>query len=1342
MVSSAEDANAIAKAGPRSTLRIRTSRLLLLAALALIGTAMSAAGAQAAAPAFKLIGALAPTHLPPKQSAVQHVVVEAEGGAFRFTERVEGEGLPVVVNGSLTFTAGSDEAVIDNVQAGAEFAIGDRVAFAGEYEFGVERLVVGCSSDCKTPGSTVTLSEVASAEAADADVEIFTKELTMSDGQFHVGEEITGRKVLGGGTFEEYFAPGTVVTAIGAGVLTLSNPTTFEYVSSEEELELLGPRTESGPVLVGAAAPEVQQALEMLAALGPDSVTVEGSGRAEDPYVVKFGGTLADQVVPPLTIDASELTSEPGGPGVHTRVTTPVSGGPGTGEIVVDPTNVGGRATTGPISLTIGPLPQGAHFHSEGTGQGWVCPEIEEVKKEAEEITCRTSETFQPMSTLRSVTVEVEVESEGSFTSSVPVGIAETAGGSAGYAIPFVVSSKPAEAGIAAFWAGAFDEDGRLYTQAGGHPFSAQTFFLRNTVRASTGRILPAGGESHDVRVDLPPGFLGDPLATARCPQEQVIDIDESSLVCTEAQSLIGRILPVLESIDQTSPLNLRPIFNDVPAKGYAAEFTGQISVTAQSLLGSVRSDEDFGVSIVAPHNSTYDRVLGANVVLEGEPSSAHGKAFLDNPTDCAEEARKTPIATLTGDTWQQPGIFSGVEPGVPTAQDLPPVTGCDQLQFKPTFEFQPDAVTGSSPTGATARLRIPQQGLTNPSELRSPDLKRAEVTLPQGLNLNPSSANGLQSCTESQMGYIGKGELPNPMNFDESPVTCPDASKLGTVEIKTPLLEEPVEGTIYLGAQEENPFHSLIALYLVVESERFGLTLKLPGEVKPDPITGQLTATFDYNPQLPFEELELHFRGGGPRSELATPEVCGTYKTTGSLTPWSAPESGPPAQIDEGGFTVSSGCSSSDSTRPFGPTFEAGTTGTQAGSYSPLAIKVNRKDGEQELRNLDFTLPMGLTGKLAGIPYCPEAQIREAEGKSGKAEQSSASCPAASQIGTVDTAAGVGSEPIHVGGNVYLAGPYRGAPLSSVVVTPAVAGPFDLGDVVIRAPLFVDPETAEITAKSDPIPAILKGIPLKVRSVSIYLDRSDFTLNPTSCNVMLATASIGGSSGATANPSSRFQVGGCNALKFKPRLQLSLKGSTRHAGHPALKAVVTYPKQGAYANIRRAQVNLPHSEFLDQGNLNKTCTRPVLLAGNCPKSTIYGKAKAWTPLLDKPLEGNVYLVGGFGYKLPALVAELNGQIRVVLKGKVDSGQNKGIRNTFEAVPDAPVERFVLEMKGGKKYSLLENSENLCAKPQKAIARFTAQNGAVLQTKPVIANDCGKGKKKKKGHKKSNGGKK
>lgn len=1023
----------------------------------------------------------------------------------------------------------------------------------------------------------------------------------------------------------------------------------------------------------------------------------------------------------------------------------------GTGSIAVLPSNVGSVEANGsvePITVTVGPLPAGVVTTGQSKGNGWTCGGA----AGASTVVCTTSLGAAPLTPLSPVAINIEAQTATPFTAQAPVTISGGGGGSATEELTVTVSSEPAKAGIAGFWAGAFDDEGHPSKQAGGHPYSAAADFAVNTVSLANGALSPAG-DLRDVHVDLPPGFLGNPLLTPRCPQSLLAPFEGSPVVCG-ADTVVGEIQPRTGFAQTSNPFH---VFNDLPVFGSAAEFSTRVVAPVQSLLGSVRASGDFGVTIEAPQVATFQKVFSTFTVLYGRPQGAGGKAFLVNPTDCAQQREESiqgrgPLTGLEASSWQQPTVFDR------TTDGLPLIEGCGDLTqawlgegpnpAKPSFSFEPTNLQASSPTGATARLHIPQAGLTDPNVSATSDLKKATVTLPPGLSVNPSSANSLEACSEAQIGYVGSGfPSPNPVRFNEAPVTCPDGSKLGTFDISTPLLEEPVKGTIYLAAQDENPFHSLIALYLVVENPRFGLTLKLPGEVRPDPTTGQLSATFDNNPQLPFEDLTLHFRGGAgqPRSTLATPETCGRFETTGALEPWSA-ENGESAAIQEEGFSVSGSCAGSEGSRPFSPSFEAGTTGTQAGAYSPMVIKVDRKDGEQELKSLDFTLPKGLTGKLTGIPYCSEDAIKQAEGKSGKAEQASSSCPGASQIGTVDTAAGVGSGPIHVGGKVYLAGPYEGAPLSSVVVTPAVAGPFDLGDVVIRAPLFVNPESAQITAKSDPIPTILKGIKLKVRSVVINLDRSDFTLNPTSCEPMTATAAITGSSGASAHPSTRFQVGGCNQLKFKPKLKISLKGATKRAGLPALKAVVTYPKQGAYSNIARAQVNLPHSEFLEQNNLNKTCTRPVLLEGKCPKSTIYGKAKAWTPLLDKPVEGPVFLVGGYGYKLPALVAELNGQIRVVLVGKVDSGPNKGIRNTFEAVPDAPVTRFVLEMKGGKKYGLLINSENLCAKHTKrnAIASFTAQNGRVLKLKPRIANDCGKKKHKgtRKKHKAEKGPKK
>jgi hypothetical protein len=623
---------------------------------------------------------------------------------------------------------------------------------------------------------------------------------------------------------------------------------------------------------------------------------------------------------------------------------------------------------------------------------------------------------------------------------------------------------------------------------------------------------------------------------------------------------------------------------------------------------------------------------------------------------------------------------------------------GCENLGFEPTLTAQPTSLEAGSPTGLSVDFKVPQN--ETPEGFSTADVRRVSVDLPQGMAVSPSSAAGLGACSESQLG-IGSDSVPS----------CPESSKLGTVQIKTQLLEEELEGGIYLAKQRENPFGSLLALYLIAKGP--GFYLKLPGKVETDQTTGQVSVSFDNTPQLPFEELKMNLKTG-PRAPLVTPSSCGTYAIKSEITPWSrsTPVTG------NSKFTINQGCNSGG----FAPGFKAGTKDPTAGSFSPFTLDVTRNDGETNLSKINATLPPGLLAKLAGVPLCGDAQA------------ASGNCPAASQVGTTTVGAGPGSNPIYVpeAGKaptaVYLAGPYKGAPYSLIVKVSAQAGPFDLGTVVVRNALQIDPFTTQVTAESDPLPQILEGIPISYRDVRVEINRPEFTVNPTDCSQFQVTSLLTSSSGQTASPKAPFAAANCERLEFKPTLKLQLKGSTRRVGHPALKAVLTYPKKGAYANIARAQVNLPGSVFLDQGNLNKTCTRPVLLEGKCPQSTVYGKAKAWSPLLEAPLQGNVYLVGGFGYKLPALVADLNGQIHVLLKSKVDSGANKGIRTTFEAVPDAPVSRFVLEMKGGKKYSLLENSTNLCKSPQKLKAAFTAQNGKTDNFEQKIAVACGKKK--------------
>ena len=1116
-----------------------------------------------------------------------------------------------------------------------------------------------------------------------------------------------------------------------AGTFTLSfeSPTGESSATGELPFDLTATTLESA-----------LNALPSIANAGGNVAVTGGPGNAgaELPYYVSFRGALAGVDVAELGADGSGLSG-----GSHTAaVATETPGSPaGSGELAVFATNAGGAPTAGTVTLTVD-LPAGITTSGEGhtvNPSSWSCPSTTGLSM----VTCAYAEPVAAIKTAPVLVFPLAVDGslaasashatvtvEGGVTTSSPVGSTEA---------EVTVSAAAAKPGIQAMWAGAFSVDGQPETQAGGHPYSAITAFQRTTVLAADGRVVPAG-DLRDIRVDLPTGFLANPLIMGRCPDDVPIPVSSlgENLLCNESSQVGGFEIWGTQFGEASTRFN---VYNDVPPPGYPAEFgTEALLHILQRVLGSVRSGEDFGATAIAPRVIPQRKLYGNLFAFEGYPAAAGGKPLLTNPTDCALQAEQHaaqagPLVAISNSTWQEPDTFGS------RSEVQPAVTGCQALTEswlgegpepkKPSFEFQPTVTQGSSGTGATARLHINQEGLDEAGKLATSALKKTVVTLPQGLSLNPAAANGLQACNSAQIGLKGTNfPMPTPIRFNEEDPKCPEGSKLGTVEATSPLLEEPVKGTIYLAAQDDNPFHSLIALYLVIESPRFGLTVKLAGNVEPDPNTGQLTATFDNNPQLPVEDLTLHFRGGGPQSPLATPEVCGDYKTTGSLAPWSA-EHGEAAQIDEAGFTIGSGCSGSAGARGFNPGFEAGTVDPIAGAYSPLVIKVSRKDGEQELKNLEFTLPPGVTGKLAGVPYCSDAAIAAAAAKSGTEELSAPSCPDASRLGSVDTAAGVGSEPIHVGGSVYLSGPYEGAPISAVVITPAVAGPFDLGTVVVRTPLFVNPETAQITAKSDEIPHILKGIPLQLRSVEIQVTRQGFTLNPTSCDPMTVTSGMSGLNGGSASPSSRFQVGGCDALAFKPQLKLSVLGKTARNAKPRLKAVLT-AKPGE-ANIARAQVNLPHSEFLEQSHIKEVCTRVQFAQGDgngsaCPPGSVYGHAKAWSPLLDQPLEGNVYLRSNGGEReLPDLVAALDGQIDIALWGKVDSGPNEGLRNTFEVVPDAPVSRFVLEMNGGSK-GLLVNSENLCSKKAKrqAIVRFTAQNGKVRHFKPTVANSCKK----------------
>jgi hypothetical protein len=603
-------------------------------------------------------------------------------------------------------------------------------------------------------------------------------------------------------------------------------------------------------------------------------------------------------------------------------------------------------------------------------------------------------------------------------------------------------------------------------------------------------------------------------------------------------------------------------------------------------------------------------------------------------------------------------------------------------------------------------------------------------------VSLNPSQAEGLAACSPRQFRAETAASAPG--------AGCPEAAKVGSVAVTTPILEEQARGSVYVATPFENPFGSLLALYVVARIPDRGIVVKQAGRVDLDPATGQLTSTFDDLPQQPFESFRLHFNEGN-RAPLVMPERCAPYSMLTRFTPWSAedPEDPTPAEVvtETSPFAIDQGCPAGPP--GFAPGFVAGTQSNSAGRYSPLSIRLTRNDSEQELSRFSVKLPEGVIGKLAGIPFCPEAAIDQARARSGagggQEEINAPSCPADSRIGRTLAGAGVGPELTYVPGSLYLAGPYEGAKLSVVAITPARVGPFDLGTIVIRQALRIDPTTAVVTSDgaSDPIPHILHGILVHAREIRVLVDRDAFVRNPTSCERMSSTATVLSGAGSSAAPTSPFQAADCAGLGFKPKLSIQLLGGTTRTATPRLKAVLR--ARPGDANIGRAQVTLPPSEFLEQNHIRTVCTRVQFNAGEgngaqCPKGSVYGRATALSPLLGEPLSGPVFLRSS-EHELPDMVAALHSaKVDIDLVGRIDSTKQGGIRSSFEAVPDAPVSRFVLEMQGGKK-GLIVNSEELCGARHRAKAAFTGQNGRRRVLHPVVKVRCGGGGKKGKGGK-------
>ncbi|HZD91399.1 MAG TPA: hypothetical protein VE224_14960, partial [Pseudolabrys sp.] len=717
-------------------------------------------------------------------------------------------------------------------------------------------------------------------------------------------------------------------------------------------------------------------------------------------------------------------------------------------------------------------------------------------------------------------------------------------------------------------------------------------------------------------------------------------------------------------------------------------------------------------------------------------PVAQRNTPFLTMPSACSSDPLKT---TVLAESWEEAGVEhpDEAESSDPFGNPVG-VSGCSSLEFEPKLTLTPDAGTAETPTGVHIDLNVRQNKVSNlPECMEDPTLQRCLATsnvrdttvrFPAGMALNPAAASGLEACTEGQIGYEPRG---GEIHFSKERPQCPDGSKVGSVEVDTPLLDHPVKGGVYVAQPYANPFGTLLAVYVVVDDPEDGIEIKLAGRTEADPNTGQLTTSFEEAPELPFEDFKVDLFNG-PRAALRTPSTCGNYDTTSVETPWS----GTAPVATNSTFTVKRGanggpCAASEAAMPDHPGFEAGTETPLAARYSPLLGRLFREDGTQQLTGLSMTLPEGLTGKLAGVSTCSDAAIAAAASKSGDSELASPSCPASSLLGEVQVGAGAGSAPYYTTGKIYLGGPYEGAPFSAAVITPAVAGPFDLGTVVVRTPAYVNPSTAQVSVRSDAFPHILKGIPLDLRDARLSLARNEFTLNPSSCAEMGFTGSASSLLGGSAALSQRFEVGGCRGLEYKPKLFLRLYGKAHRGAHPRLRAVLI-AKPGE-ANTARASVALPRSEYLENAHINTVCTRVQFAAHECPRGSIYGHAKAITPLLDEPLVGPVYLRSS-SHELPDMVAALHGPrsrpIEVELDGRIDSVHG-GIRSTFETVPDQPVSKFILNMKGGSK-GLIVNSRNICARTYRATAKFRGQNGKTHDFHPPLKSKCGKGHHKRK----------
>lgn len=908
--------------------------------------------------------------------------------------------------------------------------------------------------------------------------------------------------------------------------------------------------------------------------------------------------------------------------------------------------------------------------------------------------------------------------------------------------------SAPAQAAfsVTEFQVTAKKANGLAETRAGAHPYSLEANLAFDT-EAGSQRL-------RDLQVQLPPGLLVNLTAVAEC-DEAAFHTPRSS---TKPGSLSGESCPNSSQVgviqvDVGGTTRWFGLFNLVPHFGSPAAI-GASPFGTPIVFDVKQRESDSGLDLRLQEVPQGFDLRSLKLTIWGTPWWGDARANETHDPqrgNCLDEETGGSLAAdcqVLGPGVEEPTILiqsyltlpttpCGTPPafaatatswsgaGAEAAATIAPLSNCNKALTIPTVQLMTDKA--ASRTGMAFNLDVNDGGgITNPAGVARPAIKTGIASLPEGLTINPSLGAGLDTCSEADFARETQDTEPGS--------GCPATSKIGRVIAEGVLgLSEPVQGGLYLATPHANPFGTLLAVYMVARSPRRGLILKSEGKLEPDPRSGRLVATFDDLPRLLYTHFSLTLREG-QRSTLISPPTCGDYFAGLDISSWAAPSvfthEVSVFGIDHG---IDGGPCPSGGAAPFAPGLLAGSINPTPGAYTPFYLRMSRNDSEQEITSYSASFPPGLLGKIAGVATCPEAALAAAAQRSGAEELASPSCPASSSIGHTVAGFGVGGTLAWAPGGLYLAGPYHGAPLSVVAIDAATIGPFDLGTVVVRQAVRVDPRSAQVSldaAGSDPIPHILDGIPLHLRDIRVYVDRPGFMINPTSCDPMAVSSRLGGAGAdpfstgddTSAESTQRYQVIGCTALGFRPVLTLRLLGSVRHAGYPSLKAVYR-PRHGA--NLQAVSVTLPPSVFLAQEHIDQVCTRVQFNAGNCPAGSVYGKAKAVTPLMETPLEGPVY-VRSSKTTVPDLVADLHGRgIEIEVPGRIDSSRG-GIRATFESLPDAPVTSFTMTLFGGKR-GLLSNAGNPCTDRRRANARFVAQSNLTAITHPPLKAKCGKG---------------